>query len=154
MWRVFAAREERKTAVLEPDEPICWESRRHAVVLARPLARSSMFGVLGFLLFALGWPVMIVGPVLVTLGAIGGGLAVWRWERTRVVVTTEKLFVVHGTMRRRAAAVRLVRIPAIEVEQTVLGRILGYGTLIAGDLEIAYVPQPRRVGTLVARLDP
>jgi uncharacterized membrane protein YdbT with pleckstrin-like domain len=112
-----------------------------------------MFGVLGFVLFALGWPVMIFGPVLVTLGAIGAGLAVWRWERTRVFVTTQKLFVVHGTMRRRAAAVRLARVPAIEVEQTVLGRILGYGTLVAGELEIAYVPQPRRVGTLVARLD-
>src|SRR5919108_3521017 len=49
--RVFAAREERKTAVLEPDERICWESRRHAVVLAKPLARSTMFGVLGFVLF-------------------------------------------------------------------------------------------------------
>ena len=139
--------------MLEPDERTCWESRRHAVVLAKPLARSAVFGVLGFVIFALGWPLMVVGPVLLILGALGGGLAVWRWERTKVVVTTDKLFVIHGTIRRRAAAVRLARVPAIEVEQTVLGRLLGYGTLIAGDLEIAYVPQPRRVGTLVARLD-
>jgi uncharacterized membrane protein YdbT with pleckstrin-like domain len=139
--------------VLAPDERTCWESRRHAVVLVKPLARSSVLGVLGFVVFALGWPVMIVGPVLLTLGALGGGLAVWRWERTKVIVTTEKLFVVHGTVRRRAAAVRLARVPAVEVEQTVLGRLLGYGTLVAGDLEIAYVPQPRRVGTLVARVD-
>ena len=41
------------------------------------------------------------------LGALGAGLSVWRWERTRVVVTTEKLFVVHGTLRRRVAAVRV-----------------------------------------------
>lgn len=139
--------------MLAPDERTCWESRRHAVVLVKPLARSSVLGVLGFVVFALGWPVMIVGPVLLTLGALGGGLAVWRWERTKVVVTTEKLFVVHGTVRRRAAAVRLARVPAVEVEQTVLGRLLGYGTVVAGDLEIPYVPQPRRVGTLVARVD-
>jgi uncharacterized membrane protein YdbT with pleckstrin-like domain len=139
--------------VLAPDERTCWESRRHAVVLVKPLVRSSVLGVLGFVVFTLGWPVMIVGPVLLTLGALGGGLAVWRWERTKVVVTTEKLFVVHGTVRRRAAAVRLARVPAVEVEQTVLGRLLGYGTLVAGDLEIGYVPQPRRVGALVARVD-
>jgi uncharacterized membrane protein YdbT with pleckstrin-like domain len=139
--------------VLAPGERTCWKSRRHAVVLVKPLARSAVLGVLGFVVFALGWPVMIVGPVLLTLGALGGGLAVWRWERTKVIVTTEKLFVVHGTVRRRAAAVRLARVPAVEVEQTVLGRLLGYGTLIAGDFEIAYVPQPRRVGMLVARVD-
>jgi hypothetical protein len=68
------------------------------------------------------------------------------------VLTSEKLFVVHGTLRRRAAAVRLSRVAAVEVEQTVLGRLLGYGTIVAGDLEIPFVPQPRDVGTLVARL--
>jgi uncharacterized membrane protein YdbT with pleckstrin-like domain len=139
--------------LLGPGERTCWESRRHAVVLVKPLARSALLGILGFVVFALGWPVMILGPLLLTLGAVGGGLAVWRWERTKVVVTSEKLFVVHGTVRRRAAAVRLARVAAVEVEQTVLGRLLGYGTLVAGDLEIAYVPQPRRVGTLVARLE-
>ena len=61
-------------------------------------------------------------------------VAVWRWHRTTIVVTTEKLFVVHGTVRRRAAAVRLTRVGAIELEQTLLGRLLGYGTLCAGEL--------------------
>ncbi len=60
--------------MLGPEERICWESRRHAVVLAKPLARSSLLGVLGLVVFALGWPVMIIGPVLVTLAAVGAGL--------------------------------------------------------------------------------
>jgi uncharacterized membrane protein YdbT with pleckstrin-like domain len=126
--------------VLEPDERTCWESRRHAVLLVKPLARSTVFGALGFVIFALGWPLMVLGPILLILGALGGGLAVWRWERTKVVVTSQKLFVVHGTIRRRAAAVRLARVPAIEIEQTLLGRLLGYGTLVAGDFEVPYVP--------------
>jgi membrane protein YdbS with pleckstrin-like domain len=133
-------------------ERTCWESRRHAIVLAWPLGRGVLLGLGGFVCFALGWPAMLVGPALIGLGGVLAGLAVWRWERTRVVVTTHKLFVVYGTLRRRAAAVRLARVAAIEVEQSLLGRLLGYGTLIAGDLEIPYVPQPRHVGTLVARL--
>jgi uncharacterized membrane protein YdbT with pleckstrin-like domain len=69
-----------------------------------------------------------------------------------VVLTTEKLFVVQGTLRKRAAAVRLSRVGALEIEQSLLGRLLGYGTIVAGELEIMYVPQPRRVYGLVERL--
>ena len=138
--------------MLTPGERTCWESRRHAIVLARPLARSLALGVGGFAVFVLGWPLMVLGPPAIALGGATAALAVWRWERTKVVVTTEKLFVVHGTVRRRAAAVRIARMGAIEVDQTLFGRLLGYGTLLAGDLEIPYVPQPRTVGTLVARL--
>jgi hypothetical protein len=36
----------------------------------------------------------------------------------------------------------------VEVEQSALGRMLGYGTVIAGDLEIPYVPDPGRVCSL------
>src|SRR5919204_195245 len=75
--------------------------------------------------------------------------AVWRWERTRVLVTTEKLVVVHGTLKRRTTALRLERIGAIEVEQGVVARVFGYGTLVAGPLSISHVPQPRQVYALV-----
>jgi hypothetical protein len=68
------------------------------------------------------------------------------------VLTTDKLFVVHGTLRKRAAAVRLARIGTVEIEQGLVGRLLGYGTIVAGDLEIDYVPEPRRVYGLVERL--
>jgi Bacterial PH domain len=59
---------------------------------------------------------------------------------------------VHGTIRRRAAAVRLARIGPVEIEQTLLGRLLGYGTIVAGELEIEYVPKPREVYGLVERM--
>lgn len=134
------------------DERICWRSRRHAVVLARPVARGLALGVVGFAAFVAGWPWMLAGPPLIGLGALGSGLAVWRWERTRIVVTTERLAVLHGTVRRRVASVGLAAIGAIEVEQTLLGRALGYGTVSAGELEIPFVPQPRELGSLVGRL--
>jgi uncharacterized membrane protein YdbT with pleckstrin-like domain len=101
---------------------------------------------------AIGWPASIAG-VLLQVGAAAVALrAVWSWERTRVVLTTEKLFVVHGTLHRRAAAVRLARLGTVEIEQSLTGRLLGYGTIVAGDLEIDYVPQPTRVYGLVERL--
>jgi uncharacterized membrane protein YdbT with pleckstrin-like domain len=133
-------------------ERICLDERRHVVVLAAPLLRAAALAGLGIGCMAIGWPASILGVLLQTLGAAIALRAVWAWEQTRVVLTTEKLFVVHGTLRRRAAAVRLSRLGAVEIEQGLLGRVLGYGTIVAGDLEISYVPEPRRVYSLVERL--
>ena len=73
----------------------------------------------------------------------------WRWDRTRLVLTTEKLYVVYGVARRRAAAVRLSRVAALEFEQGIAGRVFGYGTLVAGDFEVPYVPEAGRVRKLI-----
>jgi len=45
--------------------------------------------------------------------------------------------------------VALAHAPALEFEQGVLGRIFGYGTLVAGDFEVPYVPDARRIRKLV-----
>lgn len=103
----------------------------------------------GGALFALGWPVSPLGALPLAAAAAIALLAVWRWERTRVVVTGDELRVVSGTLRRRAATVPFSRIGAVEVEQGVLGRLLGYGTLVAGELEVPYVARPRAVARLL-----
>ena len=131
------------------NERVCLRTRRHGIVLVGSFVRAAVFGLWGTSGVLVGWPVSPFGVVLLFAAAAVAVRAVWRWERTQVVVTTEKLFVVHGTLRRRAAAVRLSRVRAIEIEQTLLGRLLGYGTLIAGDLEIPYVKEPRRVCGIV-----
>ena len=63
---------------------------------------------------------------------------------------------VHETQRLRADLVRTFRmlhsLPMVSLEQTLPGRVLGYGTLQAGPLEIAYVPDPKHVRDLVERL--
>src|SRR5207244_1378809 len=98
------------------------------------------------------WPVSLAGLVLLIVAAIVALVAVWRWDRTRVVVTTEKLFIVHGVLRKQAAAVRLAKVGTVELDQSLVGRLLGYGTIVAGDLEIACVPHPRELCGLVQRL--
>ena len=87
--------------------------------------------------------------MLLAVGALLALRAVWRWERTHVVVTSEKLFIVDGTLRRRAAVVRLSSVGAVEIEQTLTGRLLGYGTVTAGGLEIDYVARPRELTRLL-----
>jgi uncharacterized membrane protein YdbT with pleckstrin-like domain len=134
------------------DEHVYLDERRHGVVLMRPLTRALAFAVLGATGLALGWPVSVAGVVLLIVAAVLALVAVWRWDRTHVVVTTEKLFIVHGLLRKQAAAVRLAKVGTVELDQSLLGRLLGYGTIVAGDLEIACVPHPRELCGLVQRL--
>lgn len=116
--------------------------RRHAIVLARPFAKALALAALGVVLLTRGLPLSPAGAVALALGALVALRAVWRWERTRIHVADGRLVVVSGTLRRRTASARG---GAVEVEQTLLGRLLGYGTVIAGELEVPYVPRPREL---------
>jgi uncharacterized membrane protein YdbT with pleckstrin-like domain len=135
-----------------PEERVCLHARRHGVVLARPLAQALALAALGGLLLTRAWPFAIAGALLVGGGAAITLRAVWRWERTQLVVTTEKVFLVRGTLRRRAATVRLRSVQAVELEQSLPGRLLGYGTVVVGPLELEHVPEPNRFCRLVERL--
>lgn len=136
---------------LDPGETVRFEARPHTAALFRPLSRSLLLAIVGGVLVGLSPPALgVVGAILLGIGALLALRAVMRWDRTSLVVTTEKLLVIHGVARRRAAAVRFARIGPVEVEQGLVGRLFGYGTVIAGDLEIPYVPDPRRVGRLTA----
>jgi uncharacterized membrane protein YdbT with pleckstrin-like domain len=152
MSRVLARSAEGFNPMLEQEEQVCLDARRHGIVLVRPLSRAAALAVLGVVAIVLGWPASLAGAVLLVVAAGVATLAVWRWDRTHVVVTTEKVFVVHGVVRKRAAAVRLARIGTVEVEQSLPGRLLGYGTVVLGELEIDGVPDPLEVCGLVQRL--
>jgi uncharacterized membrane protein YdbT with pleckstrin-like domain len=134
------------------DEQVLLEARRHGIVLARPLTRAALLTVPAAAALLAGWPFALAAPPILVLAAAISLNAVTRWERTRLVVTTEKVFVVHGLLRRQAAAVRLRSLAAVELEQTLAGRVLGYGTLVLGPLEVTHVPRARRVCVLVDRL--
>jgi uncharacterized membrane protein YdbT with pleckstrin-like domain len=138
---------------LEPGEEVRLDARPHGVALVRPLFRPLLLAVLGAVLVILGsglhWGLALAGAAALALASLSSLRAVWKWDRTRLVLTTEKLYVVYGLARRRAAAVRLSRVPALEFEQGIVGRVFGYGTLVAGDFEVPYVPEARRIRKLL-----
>jgi uncharacterized membrane protein YdbT with pleckstrin-like domain len=143
----------RVTDKLEPGEEVRLDARPHGAALVRPLTRPLALAVLGAMVAVVGsevhWAIAAVGAGALALAALLALRAVWRWDRTRLVLTTEKLYVGYGIAQRRAAAVRLARVPALEFEQGIVGRMLGYGTLVAGDFEVPYVPDARRVRRLL-----
>jgi membrane protein YdbS with pleckstrin-like domain len=143
----------RVTPPLAPGEEVRLDARPHGVALVRPLSRPLILAGLGAVLVIAGtglhWGLALAGAAALGLASLSALRAVWRWDRTRLVLTTEKLYVVYGLARRRAAAVHLSRVPALEFEQGIAGRVFGYGTLVAGDFEVPYVPEAGRVRKLL-----
>jgi uncharacterized membrane protein YdbT with pleckstrin-like domain len=137
---------------IRPEERVCLDARRHSVSLFRPLSRAVVFSAAGVLLLILPWPAPVAGAIVQAVAALTALVAVVRWDRTRIVVTTEKVFLVHGVLHRRASAVMLGSLRVVSLDQSLPGRMLGYGTIQAGPLEVEYVPQARQVRDLVERL--
>ena len=137
---------------IRPEERVCLDARRHSVVLFRPLSRAIGLSATGILLLFLPWPLPVAGSALQVVAAAIALVAVVRWDRTRIVITTEKVFLVRGVLRRRASAVMLRSMRSVSLEQSLPGRVLGYGTLQAGPLEVEYVPRAQHVRDLVERL--
>ena len=67
-------------------------------------------------------------------------------------MTTEKVYVVNGTLHRRTKAVRLQAVDAVELDQSLLGQLLGYGTVVVGPLKVGHIAHPSQVCRLVERL--
>jgi uncharacterized membrane protein YdbT with pleckstrin-like domain len=137
---------------MEVAEEICLDARRHGVVLARPLGQAVGLAVVGGILLTQIWPLALLGAVAIAAGALTALRAVWRWEWTHFVVTTERVYLAQGSLHRRAKAVRLRTVDAVELEQSAAGRLLGYGTVVVGPLAIEHIPEPKEVTQLVERL--
>jgi membrane protein YdbS with pleckstrin-like domain len=129
-----------------PAEEHVVELRLHGIVLVRPLTKAVAASVVGTAVLLQPWAVSPAGALLLVVGAILALRAVWRWERTQVRISHDRLVVAQGTVRRRTVAVELDHAGPIAVEQGFVGRLCGFGTLRAGGLEIDYVPDLRRLG--------
>jgi uncharacterized membrane protein YdbT with pleckstrin-like domain len=114
---------------------------RHGIVLVKPFVRSLLIAAAGVGCFLTPWRVAgIAGVALLTLAAFLVVVAVARWDRTHLELTGSALVVEHGFLRRRSASVSL-NATVFEIERSLVGRILGYATVVAGDLEIEAVPR-------------
>jgi len=117
------------------------QTHRHGIALARPFSRALLLAAAGAACFFAPWTVLVFpGAVLLALAALIAVVGVTRWDRTHLAVTKNAFVVEYGFMRRKSASVSLNG-TVFEVERTLLGRILGYGTVIAGELEIDWVPR-------------
>ncbi len=138
--------------IADEGEEVIDEVAHHWVVYLRPVLEVVLAVVLFVALLlgplATGW-ILILLMLLLLSHAMWSALAN---HMDRFVITNMRVFRIHGVLAQSLATMPLTRILDITVQKPLLGRLLGYGTVVAGPLEIDHVPQPGRVDRLVARL--
>lgn len=125
---------------LVPGETLAYTTGCHWVVMFWPLMGGAVLGVVGFAFFAGGWMATrnggryegaMVWGGLAFLGAVAlvaGGII--RRLATEVAVSNRRVLIKTGLFSRRSVEVLLPKVESIGVDESLFGRMLGYGTVI------------------------
>ena len=89
------------------------------------------------------WHLIALGIVL--LPAFGLGLiflimAYVRYNSTELAVTTKRVIVKHGFIRRQTVEINMNNVESLQVDQGVLGRIFDFGTLVIAGTGTSHAP--------------
>lgn len=125
---------------LNPGERVVYSTRLHWVVLYRSIFVDTVFSLAG--LGLLGWAVVgkhtqrgeaqaagIAGFTLIVLGGIILALAAMRRNATEMAVTNKRVIIKVGYLTKRTIELFLSKVESVEVEQSVTGRMLGFGSI-------------------------
>jgi uncharacterized membrane protein YdbT with pleckstrin-like domain len=74
------------------------------------------------------------------LGLIFWGIAYVRIKSTELAVTSKRLIVKHGFIRRSTIEINLNKVESIQVDQELLGRMLNFGTLVISGTGTSHAP--------------
>jgi len=107
-------------------EHVIYRAKLHWIVFLWTI----IWFVLALILFMGGKYFAIGGGVVILISIIAGVLAYISYSSSEFGVTNKRVLVKVGFIRRHSLETLLTKVSAIQVDQGVFGRILGYGTII------------------------
>ena len=122
-------------------ETIIYETRLHWIVLIAPVVLGSLFALTGVGMLVLSGrtnadqstthqSLVAIGAAFFLVAFIFIARGVVMRNATEMTVTNKRVFVKVGLAARRTIELLLSRVESIGVEESVMGRLLGYGTVI------------------------
>jgi uncharacterized membrane protein YdbT with pleckstrin-like domain len=113
---------------LLPNERIVARTARNKIVLVFPMLLVLLFVAAGVVaLITHQAPGLIFIPLLLAVAI--GGIAWMVYRSADFAVTTSRLILKQGLISRRTLELQLNKVEAVNVDQSLFGRMLGYGTL-------------------------
>lgn len=82
---------------------------------------------------------IILLPV-VGIGLIPLGMAFVKYKTTELAITSKRVIVKFGFIRRRTIEININKVESIQVDQEILGRIFNFGTLVISGAGTAQAP--------------
>ena len=123
--------------VLQPEETVKHESRIHWIVYVPGL----IFVILALAAYLFGglaipaswtstesWPMAIGAALLIIALYLLLGAFVSRWT-TELAITNRRIIFKRGFIRRHTIEMNMDKIESVDVDQSILGRILNYGDI-------------------------
>ena len=125
---------------LVPGETVLYKTRLHWIVLVRPLAVGLVLGCIG-LVFAIGGyaasgkdvsygGMIFIGVLFLGAGAISVATGLIKKNATEVAVSNKRVLIKTGLISRKTIEVTLAKVESVSVDESALGRMLGYGDVI------------------------
>lgn len=97
------------------------------------MGRTSLWSVWHLLVFGVILLPVVIGLVLLIVAYV-------RIKSTELAITTKRLIVKHGFIRRNTIEININKVESIQVEQGVMGRMLDYGTLVISGTGTSHAP--------------
>jgi uncharacterized membrane protein YdbT with pleckstrin-like domain len=121
-------------------ETIVYETGLHWIMLVAPIVLALLFALTGVGMFALAaraagdriaahQPMTILGVVFFAIAFLSILRGIMVRNATEMTVTNRRVFIKVGLAARRTIELLLSRVESIGVEESVVGRMLGYGTV-------------------------
>jgi uncharacterized membrane protein YdbT with pleckstrin-like domain len=122
-------------------ETIIYETRLHWIVLVAPVLLGLLFGLTGVAMFVLSGratpdqtlaheSLTVVGAAFLVIALIFIARGILMRNATEMTVTNKRVFVKVGLAARRTIELLLSRVESIGVEESVMGRMFGFGRVI------------------------
>ena len=118
--------------VLQPGETVRFHTNVHWFVYLKAIA-AFLIALVLLMWFALSDPsspvLLVVALVFALIGAV---LFVPAWLRrlgTEVAVTDRRVIYKTGLIRRRSIEINMDKVESVDVDQSILGRLFGYGSI-------------------------
>jgi len=79
------------------------------------------------------WHLMALGIILLPAFGVGLVFLIWayvRYKTTELAITSKRVIVKSGFIRRRTIEININKVESIQVDQEILGRMFNFGTLV------------------------
>jgi len=120
-------------------ERVVARGRLHWIIFLWP----AIFALIGVMMLTGGRDSAQAAPGAFIIAAIWGGLAFINLQTSEFAVTNKRVLMKVGWIRRHSLEVLLSKVEGIQVHQGILGRILGYGSIVVSGTGGAKDPFPR-----------